>query len=154
MVNIMLVGAGFLGKYIIHDFLTKDVNNEFDKIIAVDILPKEVWLTHPLVEKTMQTVMPGKLEYREVTAGNALTLKEDFKNGIDGIIYTAAIADVPVVEKNPDYAIEINEVHLARFIEVLRAFDFNGSMVLMSSESVYGKQPVEKLHITESKYRV
>lgn len=145
----LIVGGGFLGKYIIDDMMRSDT--EYNKIIVVDVIPKEVFMEHPMI---VDYANDDRITYEETSALDSIKLKKYFDEGVDGIIYTAAIADVPVAEKNVLHTININVLHLASFMESLRLFDYQNGMVLMSSESVYGRQPHEKLHITDETVKI
>ena len=80
----------------------------------------------------------------------SLQLKNLSKN-IDAVVITSAIADVPYAMKSPIDTYQTNVLNTLSLMEYLRVNDFNGKIVHMSSESVYGHQPAKKLPMKEDK---
>jgi len=87
-----------------------------------------------------------------LSAGDALTLKPEFEGdkNIDAVVYTAALADVPYVEKNPMDGIQVNVNNPAAFVNFLGSIGYKGRFIFLSSESVYGKHPDDEIPFKET----
>jgi UDP-glucose 4-epimerase len=134
--SVLLVGAGFLGKHFLQDWL---VSKPDAKIIVLDKVDSDTFYGH---EITKPYASSGMIKYLWGNSGDPEQLEPLFKDGqIDDIVYTAAIDDVPYAEKNPRDTYRINVENTHMFMEYLAKMDFKGRTVLMSSESVYKKKP-------------
>lgn len=136
----LVIGGGFLGVYVILELL-KNANNS---CTVVDVKEPTSFYSHPLLAPFQSD---KRLEYRWQSIGDVLSLKTDFNTGIDNIVYTSAIADVPFAIKSPKATYQTNVNNTLDFYEYLRQTDFGGRIIMMSSESVLGHQPEERLHI-------
>lgn len=139
----ILVGTGFLGSYFADQYL----RNELNELIAVDLRPFEQVASHPLLETHIKHGPKDQFKYYQLSAGDPWKLLPEFDKGIDNIVYTAAIADVPIAIDNPLYTHDANVTQTLRFLEFLRRVNFGGHLIMMSSESVLGHQPQERLHL-------
>ena len=142
MKRICLIGCGFLGGYLCRRLLgaRPQEDPEF-KLIVVDKLKKNAFAKSPITNPLKDN---PNLEYRWNSAGDPWKLLDDFAQGIDAVIYTAAIADVPYAIKNPIDTLITNVINPATFMEFLKAINFGGRVIMMSSESSYGHQEVPK----------
>src|ERR1041385_225035 len=136
----LVVGGGFLGTYVIEELL----KNENNQVIVADKKEPGSFFNHPLL---IGRANDKNLMYRWASAGDVLGLKKDFDDGIDNIVYTSAIADVPYAIESPLDTYTSNVMNTLTFFEFLRRTRFNGRIIMMSSESVLGHQPEEKLHL-------
>ena len=144
--HVMIVGVGFLGKY-----LTKSLLERGDKVTIVDKAnPDSLW-SFPQLKQYQNH---PNLEYRWQSSADAMQLWKDFARMevvMDGrmeepwrkpnaIVYTAAIADVPYAIKSPIDTYQVNVMNTVAFFEFLRMIDYEGKVIMMSSESTYGHQ--------------
>jgi len=138
MKRFLLVGCGFVGGYFVRRMLMNRPQEDPEfKLIVMDSLRKAVFDKSPLTHDFRDN---PNLEYRWISAGDPWRLIDDFAQGIDAIIYTAAIADVPFAEKNPVATMMTNCVNTLTFFEFLRTINYQGLTILLSSESSYGHQ--------------
>lgn len=143
-----MVGSGFLGKYLITSLLERG-----DKVTVVDKAnPDSLW-SFP---KLRQYQNNPNLKYRWQSSSDAMQLWDDFWSSSrgttiapDAIVYTAAIADVPYAIKSPIDTYQVNVMNTVSFFEFLRMINYDGRVIMMSSESTYGHQPEDKLPIKE-----
>lgn len=137
----ILIGSGFLGSYIVGDILRFPEN----ELLIVDMRNDSSVRSHPVVARYNGD---SRLRTKWQSAGDAVRLFREIKEA-DVIINTAAIADVPLAMGSPQMAINTNVVNTVQLMEVIRAADFAGRFIHLSSESIYGHQPVDKLPIKE-----
>jgi nucleoside-diphosphate-sugar epimerase len=144
--TVLLVGAGFLGKFFATDWLSK---NPYNKLIILDKIESSAFFSHPLMRPFEQE---DRLVYVWGNANDPQQLINYFssdKSGptgfgvVDDIVYTAAIADVPYAEANPNDTFYVNVTSTKSFMHYFGEMDFRGKIVLMSSESVYAKKPAD-----------
>lgn len=138
----LLVGAGFLGSY----FLSSYLKNKLNSIVVADTRPLSDLTEHPILEGEFKNIQQDQFKYYNLSAGDPWTLVDEFEKGIDNIVYTAAIANVGFAIRNPTLTMQTNCNQLLTFLEFLRRVDFTGHFLIMSSESVLGHQPEERLH--------
>ena len=148
--HVLVVGSGFLGKYLISSLLDRG-----DKVTVVDKAnPDSLW-SFPKLRNHQNS---PNLVYRWQSSSDAMQLLKDFNypqtayEGIDAIVYTAAIADVPYAIRSPIDTYQVNVMNTVQFFEFLRMMDYglaDGRVIMMSSESTYGHQPEDKLPIKE-----
>ena len=135
----LLVGAGFLGKYFIQNYLQ---DNPYDSIIALEKVQKPAFYEHP-------QMAPYKEEDRLIKVdGSAYDADTNCKkyfeeNRVNQVVYTAAIADVGYAQQNPRETNFTNAITTSDFFDFLGRMNFKGRSVLMSSESVYRKKPID-----------
>lgn len=135
----LLVGAGFLGKYFIQNYLE---DNPYDKIIALEKVQKAPFFEHPQMK-------PYKEDDRLIKVdGSAFDADTNIKkyfddNMVSQVVYTAAIADVGYAQQNPKETYFTNVTTTGEFFTFLGNMNFKGRIVLMSSESVYKKKPID-----------
>lgn len=142
MVKTAIVGLGFLGSYIARDVLSKEDN----EVVAIDRLPPYVAKASPVLANFEKD---PRFVYKWKSMGDVLDLADEV-NTWDNIIITAAIADVPYALANPADTNTINVSNLVNFLEMLRRKDFDGRVILTSSESVYGHQSYDLLPLKET----
>src|SRR3954468_10965537 len=144
MSSYILVGGGFLGKYILTKLLEKDDAT----VTVIDKAPPDTFYNHP---QTKNFKNDKRLKYFWQSSGDYVNLLQNgVLNGADGIIFTMAIADVPYAEKSPLDTYNTNVINTLQFLELCRAIRFAGRIIVLSSESIYGHQPEDKLPIDES----
>lgn len=137
--TILLVGAGFLGKH----FLRQWLENPENKAIVLDKIDSDAFFSHDLTRPFKEG---ERITYLWGNSGDPEQL-EEYLPAIDSIVYTAAIADVPYAAKNPRDTHRINVENTETFMTFLGTKGYKGRIILMSSESVYKKKeclPVEK----------
>src|ERR1043165_4642567 len=139
----LLVGAGFLGTV----FASQYLKNELNELVIADTRPASDFYEHPLIEGQTKGLKQGQLQYVNCSSGDPWILLPEFEKGIDNIAYTAAIANVGFAIRNPTLTMQTNANQLLNFLEFLRRVDFTGHFLIMSSESVLGHQPEERLHL-------
>jgi len=139
----LLVGAGFLGTV----FASQYLKNELNELVIADTRPASDFYEHPLIEGQIKGLKQGQLQYVNCSSGDPWILLPEFEKGIDNIAYTAAIANVGFAIRNPTLTMQTNANQLLNFLEFLRRVDFTGHFLIMSSESVLGHQPEERLHL-------
>ena len=139
----LLVGAGFLGTY----FLGSYLKNKLNQVVVADTRPQSDLIEHPILEGEFKNLQKDQFKYVNISAGDPWILLDEFEKGIDNIVYTAAIANVGFAIRNPKLTMQTNANQLLDFLEFLRRVDFGGHFIIMSSESVLGHQPEEKLHL-------
>jgi|SRR5687767_869117 len=133
--TVLLVGAGFLGKF----FLSEWLGNPYNKLIVMDKQRKGDFFGHPLLQNYEKD---DRITYVWGSSGDPQQLEKFFKEDkIDHIVYTAAIADVPYARTNPRDTQITNIDNLGIFLNYIGDQHFTGKIVLMSSESVYAKKP-------------
>jgi len=144
MGNYVLVGGGFLGKYIVSNILQK----EGDSVTVIDKASPDSFYSHPQIKNFKND---KRLTYFWQSAGDYVSLlQKSVIQNADGVIFTMAIADVPYAEKSPLDTFNTNVINTLQFLELCRAVGFTGRVIVMSSESVYGHQPEDKLPIDET----
>lgn len=133
--GLLLVGAGFLGSYLMMQWL----QNPYNKIIVMDKMRKGTFFKHPL---TKDYENDSRVKYQWGSSGDPQQLAKYFDAGeIDCIVYTAAIADVPYAANNPRDTQITNVDNMRIFLDYVGQLGFKGKIVHMSSESVYAKKP-------------
>lgn len=89
-------------------------------------------------------------EYLWQSMGDTSTLQQKkISEKVDDIVITSAIADVPYAMNSPVDTYQTNVINMLQFMEYLRVNDFEGKIIHLSSESVYGHQPDDKIPIKE-----
>jgi UDP-glucuronate 4-epimerase len=153
-----IVGCGFLGKYLLTRMLDayeeKILRNGWsldDKrgpfAIIIDKANPDSLYKFPLLDKFENK---GYTDYFWQSMGDTSTLqKRGFKNKVDDIVITGAIADVPYAMASPVDTYQTNVINTLQFMEYLRVNDFDGRIICMSSESVLGHQSHDKLPLKE-----
>lgn len=153
--KILLVGSGFLGKYLLtrqleglEQFIEgKTRINPFPLTYILDKQNPDTLYKFPLLENYEGK---GYSEYLWQSMGDTMTLqKEKIHEKVDDIVITSAIADVPYAMKSPVDTYQTNVINTLQLMEYLRINDFAGKIILMSSESVLGHQPHDKLPLNE-----
>jgi len=153
--NITLVGCGFLGKYFLtrllegyEEYLTRNnIEKESPIVTIIDIAHKSNVYSFPLLDKFQNK---NYINYKWSSAGDISKLEEEkVLDNTDAIVYTAAIADVPFAIRNPNLTYQTNVLNTLQFMEFVRKSKFNGKIIGLSSESVYGHQPYDKLPLKE-----
>lgn len=151
--RLVLIGAGFLGKFFIQEWLG---SNPYNTIVVLDKIPKLAFFDHPL---TRNLATDDRITYVHGSAGDADTnLKKYFDGTIDFVVYTAAIADVGYAAMNPKETLYVNVHNTGEFFEFLGNTGFKPRCVILSSESVYKKKqclpvkdyPAEKIAFKET----
>lgn len=139
-----IVGGGFLGKYILRALLA-DSSNE---VTVIDKIATSVFFSHPMVAQYRND---PRVKYVWQSAGDIVNLlqRQVLEECDGGIIFTIAVADVPYSNTSPTDTYHVNVMETVRFFEALRAISYKGRVIVMSSESVYGHQPEDKLPIDE-----
>ena len=137
-----IIGCGFLGGYTAASLL----KNRDNKVIAVDKKTRNSVFNFPLLKEFKDS---DRFDYRWQSVGDAISLVKDLKE-VDNIVFTSAIADVPYAMKSVGDTFYTNVQNTVSFFEVLRHIDFDGTVVMMSSESVLGHHPEEELPLTET----
>lgn len=151
MTRTLVVGTGFLGKYVINELLSYPDN----EVVAMDKQPANAFYSFPYFEQQGYK-NDKRLKYLWKSAGDIAQIVKEIPDGInsfDNIVYTAAIADVPYALRNTMDTLNVNVVNTAAFMDYLRFQDYNGRLIMMSSESVYGHQPVEEIPLEEKEQR-
>jgi UDP-glucose 4-epimerase len=145
MVSYVLVGGGFLGKYILRELLAI----EDAHITIIDKAQPDIFFGHPM---TKNYEKDERVKYLWQSLGDTVNLEKNkvLDNADGGIIFTSAIADVPYAESSPIDTYQTNVINTLQFFEALRAKKYNGRVIIMSSESIYGHQPEDKLPIDEN----
>lgn len=131
----------------INDLLTTDDDS---KVIVVDKAnPDSLWSFPPL----QRYKNSGRITYKWQSMGDRLSLPVDVNSDylVDNIVFTSAIADVPYAISSPIDTYNVNVINTLSFYESLREHHFQGRLIMMSSESVYGHHPVEELPLNEDK---
>lgn len=137
--TILLVGAGFLGKH----FLKQWLDNPENKAIVLDKIDSDAFFSHDLTRPFKDG---DRITYLWGNSGDPEQL-EPFLPQIDAVVYTAAIADVPYAAVNKRDTHRINVENTETFMKFLGTKEYKGRIILMSSESVYKKKeclPVEQ----------
>jgi len=156
--RVLLVGAGFLGKYFLtrmfegfEDWNLKN-NIKGNKTIEplatiIDKQNPDTLYKFPLLENYDNR---GYTEYLWQSMGDTSTLqKKKIQEKVDAVVITGAIADVPYAMASPMDTYQTNVMNTLSFMEYLRVNDFQGKIICMSSESVLGHQPEDKLPLKE-----
>ena len=160
--RVLLVGAGFLGKYLLTRMLegyeefgtnNKDarIENQRELVYVIDKQNPDSLFSFPLLENFANK---DYVKYKWQSMGDVTSLYADKKDGFfnfDAVVITSAIADVPYAMKSPMDTYQTNVLNTLSLMEFLRTIDFDGKIVHMSSESVYGHQPAKKLPMKEDK---
>jgi UDP-N-acetylglucosamine 4-epimerase len=153
--NIVLVGCGFLGKYFLTNVLDgyeqycmkNNLESPQPIVTVVDIVHRGGLYKFPLLEKHEHK---GYVNYKWSSAGDTDKLEEEkILDNADAIVYTAAIADVPFAIRNPNLTWQTNVNNTQTFMEFVSKSKFNGKIIGLSSESVYGHQSYDKLPLKE-----
>lgn len=139
----ILVGAGFLGSYILRDILRP---TQQDTLLVVDKRNKASVFAHPSLKSYEKD---PRLTFKWMSMADGIRIMREMKEA-DVIINTSAIADVPYALAAPQDTVNTNITNMVQFMEAVRASEFSGRLIHLSSESIYGHQPVEKLPIKES----
>lgn len=142
----LVLGAGFLGKYIIHDILRAD---QTSSVTVIDKVNPDAFFSSTQMREFKNN--PKRLRYCWQSCKDIVQLLKDgiIQGTRNGIIITQAIADVPYAIRSVMDTFDANVTSPLSFFELLRAVGYNGRIVLMSSESVYGHQPPDKLPMKE-----
>ena len=137
--SVLLVGAGFLGKYFISEYLQR---NPEGKVIALEKVQNGAFFEHPQMKGYKEDDRLIKIDGSAFDADtNVAKYFDNKEDKIDQVVYTAAIADVGYAEQNPKETYFTNVTTTRDFFDFLGRKNFNGRIVLMSSESVYRKKP-------------
>lgn len=154
--KILLVGAGFLGKYFLtrmfegyEDWQNKNEGAKVPKPLAtiIDKQNPDSLYSFPLLENFNNK---GYVNYMWQSMGDTSTLqKEKIHEKVDAVVITSAIADVPYALKSPLDTYQTNVMNTLSLMEYLRVNDFEGRIINMSSESVLGHQSEDKLPLNE-----
>lgn len=160
--KILLVGAGFLGKYLLtrqfegfeqyilnKDTLEDKQNERFFKPLTyiLDKQNPDTLYKFPLLENFDKK---GYSEYLWQSMGDTSTLqKKKIHEKVDAVVITSAVADVPYAMASPLDTYQTNVMNTLSLMEYLRVNDFNGRIIHMSSESVLGHQDNDKLPLKE-----
>jgi nucleoside-diphosphate-sugar epimerase len=153
----LLVGAGFLGKYLLtrilegyEEYANKnnvDTSHNKEIVYVIDKQNPDSLYNFPLLEIFNNK---GYVKYFWQSMGDTSTLQKDkVAQDIDSVVITSAIADVPYAMKSPIDTYQTNVINTLQLMEYLRVNDFDGKIIHMSSESVYGHQPADKLPMKE-----
>lgn len=155
-VHLTLVGAGFLGKYVLTRFFegyeqylndNKKIHDGKPICTVIDKLNPDTLYKFPLLEPFENK---GYVDYKWQSMGDITSMyKDKVAEKSDVIVITSAIADVPYAMKSPVDTYQTNVINTLQLMEYLRTSDFKGRIINMSSESVYGHQPEDKLPMTE-----
>lgn len=161
-VKLLLVGAGFLGKYLLErqfegfeqyiktrTTIEDKQNEQFFKPLTyiIDKQNPDLLYRSPVLENFQNK---GYSEYLWQSMGDTSTLqKKKIHEKVDHIVITSAIADVPYAMASPADTYQTNVMNMLQFMEYLRINDFEGKIINMSSESTYGHQSPDKLPLKE-----
>lgn len=157
--RILLVGAGFLGKYLLtrilegyEEFLNNNKETKLASngpiVTVIDKQNPDSLYTFPLLENFNNK---GYVKYMWQSMGDTSTLQQEkLVKNIDAVVITSAIADVPYAMKSPVDTYQTNVINTLQLMEYLRVNNFKGRIIHMSSESVYGHQPARKLPMKET----
>jgi len=151
--KILLVGAGFLGKYFLtrmfegyEEYHGKDRSGEPFAYIIDKQNPDSLY-QFPLLENYANK---GYTNYLWQSMGDTSTLQQQkIHEKVDSVVITSAIADVPYAMKSPMDTYQTNVMNTLSLMEYLRVNDFDGRIIHMSSESVLGHQDNDKLPLKE-----
>jgi nucleoside-diphosphate-sugar epimerase len=147
MSNYVLVGCGFLGKHILTNLLADAAGGADNSVTIIDKIDADKFFTHP---QTRIYKKDRRIRYLWQSAkGTASLLKEQAIQDSDGIIITMAIADVPYAMRDPIDTYDSNVMGTLQFFELLRTLGYDKRVIILSSESIYGHQPAEKLPLRE-----
>ena len=154
---ILLVGAGFLGKY----FLTRMFEG-IEEYINTSGLPHNTGepIAHIIDKQNPDSLFQfpllqnfdnkGYVNYLWQSMGDTSSLQQrKIHEKIDAVVITSAIADVPYAMKSPLDTYQTNVMNTLSLMEYLRVNDFDGRIIHMSSESVLGHQDNDKLPLKE-----
>src|SRR5215510_3420903 len=142
MANYLLAGLGFVGNYVANALLSDPVKG--NTVTAIDTKQPDYALG---AFSTVEATNP-KFNYRWVSISDPWQLRHDI-NTFDAIVFSTAIADVPFAIPNPVATRTVNVDFSHAFFEFLHEMDYNGKIIVMSSESMYGHQPDEMLPMRE-----
>ena len=127
-------GAGFLASHLVPALLARG-----DKVIAQDVLSSDQAVRiKPLIESKAIT-------YRWQSVVDIVP--KDLE-GVDLIIHTAALTDVPLSNTSPTYTRQINYDSMVSLTSVLK--QTKTPILCMSTENVYGAVPENRLPADES----
>jgi nucleoside-diphosphate-sugar epimerase len=158
--RILLVGAGFLGKY----FLTRMfegyeaymLNKAKENGVASHGLPLATIIDKQNPDSLYQFPLlqnydkKGYSKYLWQSMGDTSSLQQQkIAQSVDAVVITGAIADVPYAMKSPLDTYQTNVMNTLSLMEYLRVNDFQGKIINMSSESVLGHQEEDKLPLKE-----
>lgn len=154
--KVLLVGAGFLGKYLLtRMFEGYEQYQRLDKsglpgsplCTIIDKQNPDSLYKFPLLEMYENK---GYTKYYWQSMGDVLTLQKNrIAQDIDSVVITGAIADVPYAMASPFDTYQTNVMNTLSLMEYLRVNDFDGRIINMSSESVLGHQESDKLPLKE-----
>lgn len=155
-----IIGCGFLGKYFLTrmlEGLEQCILNNGHKLennkgvqhgVIIDKANPDTLYKFPLLENFENK---GYTKYYWQSMGDTSTLQKDgFTKQVDDVVITSAIADVPYAMKSPIDTYQTNVINTLQFMEYLRVNDFEGRIINMSSESVLGHQPHDKIPLDEN----
>jgi len=139
MKTLVLGGAGFLGGHVVPLLLESGHN-----VTIQDIVPPEAAGRLKTVIKDVHYVWKSVLD---TTSGDV--------RGFDSIVHLAAQGDAPLAVSSPRWTYTLNLDSTLALVEAVRhlAQESNGiapKIVFMSSDSVYGRVPPERLPIDEN----
>lgn len=132
---LVIGGAGFLGGHLINDICQDGWNT-----VAMDVAPPEgAWRIQEQINNKHATY---------VWKSAADLLPEDFDD-VTNVAYLGAIADVPLAIKSPIYTFQQNIFGPVHYMDIVSKLKTPPRTIYMSSESVYGRIPLDKQPIVE-----
>jgi nucleoside-diphosphate-sugar epimerase len=136
MSRVLVVGgAGFLGGHVINT-----IRKDGWKTRAMDVAPPEAaW-------RINDAIAAKDCEY--VWKSAADILESDFDD-VSNVCFLGAIADVPLAIKSPTYTFQQNIFGILKYMETVSRLKEPPRTIYMSSESVYGRIPIEQQPIKE-----
>jgi UDP-glucose 4-epimerase len=128
----LVVGAcGFLGRHLIPSLLA-----DGNEVVAQDILPPD----------TARKLLPSSVKY---VWKSMVDMNQTDLDGVDNVALLAAVTDVPFAINSPQWTFYQNTAGPIATLEVARRMKTSPKILIMSSESAYGRVPLDHLPIRE-----
>jgi nucleoside-diphosphate-sugar epimerase len=133
--TLVVGGAGFLAGHTIPALLS-----EGRKVTAMDVVAPDG------ARRITEFIEKKQVQY---SWKSAIDITADDFNDINNVIFLGAIADVPLAIKSPMYTFQTNVLGVVNYMDKLSKLQNPPRTIYMSSESVYGRIPIEKQPIVE-----
>lgn len=130
--TLVIGGLGFIGKHLVPALVEAGHEVTVQDVLPIDTAKKQLHKDVKYVWKSM------------------LDLNEKDLINIDNVAFLAAVADVPFAIASPSWTIYQNLLGVTQCLEVARYMKNPPKILIMSSESVYGKVQLDHLPIQET----
>ena len=135
--KILLVGSGFLGKYLLtrmfegyEEYLVGKIPIDPQPLATIiDKQNPDSLYQFPLLQNFENK---GYVNYFWQSMGDTWTLQRKIHEKVDAVVITSAIADVPYAMRVPLDTYQTNVMNTLSLMEYLRVNDFYGRIIHMS----------------------